>query len=421
MTGVDCYTGAAVSLPATMPPSALHDVKIVEYASLAAGPYCAKLLADMGAETIKIEPPSGDAARAYGPFAGGEPDPETSSLFLYANTSKLGVTLDPAVPQGRELLLRLLDGADVFVHDLAPARASALGLDFDTLHARDERLIVTAVTPYGSSGPKADAPGHELNLCQAGGEGYLLPGGLGHELFPDAPPLRLGSHAGDYDAGVASAVATMAALLARDIHGVGQLVDVSRQEANLTLNRVTMATYESEGLVTRRANRFYKFGGLFPTKDGYVVLRPTEDNHWAALAHIMGRPDLADDPRFAERRERIRNGAECNAIIAEWSASHTKRAIYEACYAGGCPVGPFYDAKEIAEDPQMAARGFFVEVDHAAAGRQPYPSAPYHFPATPWRMARAAPLLGEHNDLVYRERLGLSTDDLAALRAAGAV
>ena len=421
MTGVDCYTGAAVSLPATMPPSALHDVKIVEYASLAAGPYCAKLLADMGAETIKIEPPSGDAARAYGPFAGGEPDPETSSLFLYANTSKLGVTLDPAVPQGRELLLRLLDEADVFVHDLAPARALALGLDFDTLHARDERLIVTAVTPYGSSGPKADAPGHELNLCQAGGEGYLLPGGLGHELFPDAPPLRLGSHAGDYDAGVASAVATMAALLARDVHGVGQLVDVSRQEANLTLNRVTMATYESEGLVTRRANRFYKFGGLFPTKDGYVVLRPTEDNHWAALAHIMGRPDLADDARFAERRERIRNGAECNTIIAEWSASHTKRDIYEACYAGGCPVGPFYDAKEIAEDPQMVARGFFIEADHAAAGRRPYPSAPYHFPATPWRMARTAPLLGEHNDLVYRERLGLSSDDLAALRAAGAV
>ena len=133
----------------------------------------------------------------------------------------------------------------------------------------------------------------------------------------------------------------------------------------------------------------------------------------------MGRPDLADDARFAERRERIRNGAECNAIIAEWSASRTKRAIYEACYAGGCPVGPFYDAKEIAEDPQMTARGFFVEADHAAAGRRPYPSAPYHFPATPWRMARAAPLLGEHNDLVYRERLGLSTDDLAALRAAG--
>ena len=110
-----------------MPPSALHDVKIVEYASLAAGPYCAKLLADMGAETIKIEPPSGDAARAYGPFAGGDPDPETSSLFLYANTSKLGVTLDPEVPQGRELLLRLLDEADVFVHDLAPARAARVG------------------------------------------------------------------------------------------------------------------------------------------------------------------------------------------------------------------------------------------------------------------------------------------------------
>ena len=402
-----------------MQPTALQGLTIVEYARGVSGPYCAKLLADMGAEVIKIEEPlEGDPARRLGPYPGDLPDAEKSGLFLYLNTNKLSVTLNLADPAGYDLFLELIATADIFVHDRQPVEAANLAIDYETLRAHYPRLIVTAVTPYGSTGPYADYKGHNLNLCQAGGEGVCLPGGMGFDEFPERPPLKLAGHAGDYDGGSAAAVGTMAAVMAREIWGDGQLVDASRQEANLALNRVLFVTHESEGKVTRRANRRYPFGGLFRAKDGYVVLRPTENNHWRAFAGLMGRPELAADPRYKDRGDRIENGAEVNAILDEWARTLTKQEIFDACRDVGCPVAPFADAEEIATSPQLEERGFFQEIDHPQAGRFYYPTAPYRMSETPWSARRPAPLLGQHNADVLSGRLGLSGEELARLRVA---
>ncbi len=405
-----------------MPTTALDGLRIVELASFVAGPYCGKLLADMGAEVIKVEePPSGDEARRYGPFPGDLPHSEKSGLFLYLNTNKVGVTLNVRNAAGYDILIELLRDADVFIHDRSAAEAVGLGLDYDTLRGINPQLIVTVVTPFGLTGPYAEYRARDLNLVQVGAEGYMLPGGLGRELFPNNPPIKLGGHAGDYDGGSSAAVGTMAAVMARELWGTGQLVDASRQEANLALNRVAFVTYLTEGKVPRRANRRYAYGGLYPTSDGYIAIRPTENNHWKALAEAMGQPALADDERFKDRTARGQNGAELDAIVAAWSGERTKAEIFDACFQRGCPVAPFASAEEIAHAPQLAARGYFVEVDHPQAGAWPYPSAPYQFSETPWSARSPAPLLGQHNARVLTGRLGFAGEDLTTLRATGAM
>ncbi len=398
--------------------TALEGLRVIECASFVAGPFCAKLLADMGAEVVKVEDPhSGDEARTRGPFPGDIPHPERSGLFLYVNTNKMGVTLNLRDPAGYHMLQELLRDADCFIQDRSPKDARDLGTDYDTVKELNPRLIVTSVTPYGSTGPYADHKAYGLNVCHAGSEGYILPGGLAHSMAPDKPPVKLGGHTTDYDAGLTAAAATMFAVMAREIWGVGQPVDGSGQEAGMALNRVSFVTYFSEQIVTRRENRSYKFGGLYQARDGEVILRPTENNHWRALAKVMGQPELADDPRFSERNARAANGKEFNAIVTRWTVGHTKREIYDACKPAGCPVGACASAEEIVNEPQIRHRGFFQEIDHPEAGRWPYPTASYQFSETPWSARRPAPLLGEHNREVFEGVLGLSSVELGILRA----
>ena len=398
--------------------TALGDLKVVEYASFVAGPYCAKLLADMGADVVKIEEPgSGDLSRAHGPFPDRLPHAERSGLFLYVNTNKRGVTLDLTDPAGYRLFQALVCEADVFVQDRSPKEAKELGVDYDSLKGLNPRLIVTSITPFGQTGPYADFKAYDLNISHSGVEGYAVPGGLGHKMFPDRPPLRLGGYATDYSAGLNAAAGTMMAVLAREIYGVGQHVDLSRQETELAMNRVSMVTYFAEGKVVSRDTRNYPFGGTFPTRDGEVIIRPTENGHWGALARVMGKPELADDPRFKNRPDRTNNSGALNAIVAEWASQHSKGEIFDLCRTGGCPAAIYADAQEVMESPEVRSRGFFQEVDHSVAGRWEYPTAPYQFSETPWSVRRPSPLLGEHNRQVFEGRLGLSSQDMARLKA----
>lgn len=405
-----------------MSPTALEGLRIVEYASLVAGPFCTKLLGDMGADVLKIErPDGGDPARRLGPFPKDIPDSESSGIFLYVNTNKRGVTIDIETASGHALFLGLIHDADVFVHDRSPAEARGLRIDYETLKVAHPRLIVTSVTPFGSSGPYADYQASELNISHAGGEGYTLPGGSAHDRAPEKPPVKLGGHATDYDAGLTAAVATMYAVLAREFQGVGQHVDVSRQECEVGLNRVLFATYFSEGKVVRRENRHYTYGGMFPTRDGEVVLRPAEDHHWRALARAMGKPDMGEDPRFRDRSARVENGKVLNALIGAWTAAHTKQEVDDACRKEGCPGGPCANVAEIMAAPQIGVRGFFQDLAHPRVGTLAYPTAPYQFSETPSTVRRPAPLLGQHNAEVLGDRLGLSPAHLSTLRANGVI
>ncbi|HEY7493762.1 MAG TPA: CoA transferase, partial [Candidatus Tectomicrobia bacterium] len=394
---------------------ALAGVRVVELAAGIAGPYAAKLLADLGAEVVKIEPPEGgDYARRCGPFPDHRPHPERSGLFLYLNTNKLGVTLNLDASPGRTLFLKLIAQADVLLEDRTPGWLTTRGLGYETLRQQRPELVMTSVTRFGQDGPQATYHAYPLTTFHAGGEGYTLPGRLSLELFPDRAPVQAGGSLGEYDSGLCAAVVTLGALLS----GVGQHVDLSQQEALLNLNRPMLAYYLATGEVISR-QRGYAFGGTIPCRDGYIMLRPIEDNHWRALARAMDQEELAEDERFRTRQARTDNGALLNDLIVAWAMQHTRVALYERVAAAGCPVGYFATAEDVVQAPQLAAREFFVSSTHPEAGSVLLPSAPYGLSHTPWTLRRPAPLLGQHNREVWCDRLGCDAAELARWHTTG--
>ncbi len=395
----------------------LTGLQVVELAEGIAGPYAAKVLADMGAEVIKIEPPfRGDRSRHVGPFPGHEPHPERSGQFLYLNTNKLGVTLDLDQSTGGALFAQLIAHADVLIEDRDPGWLVARGLGYDELRQRCDKLVMTSLTRFGQDGPESTYKGYPLTTSHAGVEAYSLPGRLSLTLFPDRPPVQTGGALGEYDSGLSAAVATLGALFS----GVGQHLDMSQQEALMNINRPTRAHYFATGGIVSR-QRGYEFGGALPCRDGYVLCRPIEDNHWRAVVRAMGQPELAEDERFATRQGRTANGAALNELLLAWTMQHDKVELYERVAAEGAPIGYFATAEDVVEARQMQARGFIVSCDHPELGAVKLPSAPYHFSRTPWQLRRPAPLLGQHNVEILCERLGLDAAELPRLRRTGVI
>lgn len=394
---------------------------VLEYAGFIAGPYCSKLLADMGARVVKIERPGGgDPSRSHGPFPGGLPDREQSGLFLFLGANKKSITLDPALPTGRDLFLRLAATADVLVEDTRPGAMGDLGLDYDTMSAINPRLIYVSITPYGQDGPHSQWSAYPVNSFHASGEGYTLPGGLSHAMYPERGPTTAGNHLGEYDAGLLAASACTAALFARELGGSGQHLDISKQEATFGLNRLTNAQAMGRGHNVDRS-RGYEYGGIYRCKDGYAIIYPREDHQWRALAGIMGQPELGDDQRYRTRPDRIRHGEEVNSIIKDWAADLTKEEIYYQVAPSGCPTAPFSTAEDLFLSPQLQGRGFFEVIDHPKAGPLQYPTRAYRFSGLSPSPTQPAPLLGEHNEEIFCGELGLPREALAQLRLGGVI
>lgn len=396
-------------------------ITVLERAGFIAGPYCAKLLGDLGARVVKIEPPgAGDPARGFGPFPGDVPDRDQSGLFLFLGTNKRSITLDPARPAGRELFYRLVATADVLVEDSCPGTAEPFGLDYPTLRQVNPGLVYVSITPYGQDGPRSQWKAHHINTFHVAGEGYTMPGGIGYSMFPDRAPITAGAHVGEYDAGLAAASATVAALFAREIWGHGQHVDVSKQEATMAVNRLTLGLYHGVRQLNNRS-RNYEYGGIYACKDGYVNVYPREDHQWRALVELMGRPELAEQERFLTRGDRIEHGDEANQVIREWTAALTKDEIYHRLASNSCPASPFATSEDLFESPQLEARGFFTDVEHPKAGTLRYPSQPYQFSSCPRPADRPAPLLGQHNEEILCGELELSPEELTGLRRGGVI
>lgn len=315
----------------------LAGVRVVEMAEGIAGPYAAKLLADMGAEVIKVEPPfRGDRSRHDGPFPGHEPHLERSGRFLYLNTNKLGVTLDVDQPTGAELFAQLIAQTDVLIEDREPGWLAARRLGYGDLRQRRDALVMTSLTRFGQDGPESTYKGYPLTTSHAGVEAYSLPGRLSLTMFPDRPPVQTGGGLGEYDSGLSAAVATLGALFS----GIGQHLDVSQQEALMNINRPTIAHYFATGGIVSR-QRGYEFGGALPCRDGYVLLRPIEDNHWQAVVRAMQRPELAEDERFQTRQARTANGMALNELLLQWCMQKSKIELYDLVAAEGAPIGYF--------------------------------------------------------------------------------
>ncbi len=391
-----------------MKPGPLKALRIVEYSTSIAAAATGKILADLGAELIKVEPPrTGDPARYHGPFPNDLPDSERSGLFLCLNTNKRGITLDPTRPTGRELLLHLLAEADVFLHNWSPAQAEKLGLEYEQLRQRHAPLIVTAVTPYGSTGPYADYQGADITACAAGGVSV----GTG---FPDRPPLTLPLSLGAHFASVAASAATLLAIFSRDVTGRGQFVDVSETDVlAILLAGYGIPTYIYRGVTGIRAGRHMSLGlypnAVFECQDGFVCIDCPQLAQWNRLLEVIGNPPWVKEPRYRDRRQITEEYPhEVDALMAPWLRAQDKGTIFGQTQAQRIPTGPVNTMRDVVEDAHLRDRHYFVSVERDDTGPLTYPGAPYRFSQSPWAVRRPAPHLGEHNEEIYGGRLGVS-------------
>jgi crotonobetainyl-CoA:carnitine CoA-transferase CaiB-like acyl-CoA transferase len=400
---------------------ALEGVRVLEYCSTNSGPYCTKLMADLGAEVIHLEPPrTGDDARRSPPFPQDVPHPEKSGVFLFLNANKLGITLDPQLPQGKKIFEQLVRNVDVLVEDRPPKQMRRMGLDYEDLRQLNPGLIMASITPFGRSGPYEDYTAHALNISHVSGQGYLLP--LSSPHFERAPTM-VGGSCTDFDSGQTAAVAILSALYSRGITGKGQFVEVSKQEAVLSYQKVEVVIFANTGeTLTRKGPKTeHLITMMFPCKNGHVISVTPLDHQWEALMKLVGSDDWSAPGLSTDATRRTENPEALLELIGNWMKERTKEEIWREAQALSCPVTPINSAEDVAESEQMNARGFFEEVEHPEAGRMKMPARPYHFSKTPCVLERAAPLLGEHNEMVYCERLGYDTDELRELEKAGVI
>ncbi|MCP4751612.1 MAG: CoA transferase [Proteobacteria bacterium] len=400
---------------------ALEGMKILEFCSKVSGAYSTKLLADLGAEVVKIESPAiGDEARKKGPFPGDVPHSDGSGHFLYLNANKLGITLNPETTTGRMIFTKLVKDVDVLVEDSPPGRIEELGLGYEDLKKLNPGLIMTSITPYGLSGPYKDFKAKHLNTVHASGQGNILP-------MPakdtSRPPVIIGSNKGGFDAGMNAALAILAAYYWKSISGKGQFIEISRQEGLISMQRVESATFPNDGInVSRHEDKRRAFiGGVVPCRDGHITMLAPLEHQWRSLLVLLGDPEWSKEDFCTDVMKRHRNADRINGYIREWAKDKTKQEIVEKGQALSVPVSAVNTAEDIVNSKQFEARGFFTEIEHPHTGRIKFPTSPYRFSKTPWRMERLAPRLGEHNEEIYHTRLGFTREELVRYRGAGII
>ncbi len=399
--------------------TALGHLKVLELTSMVTGPYCCKLLADLGAEVIKVEEPGrGDPARQRGPFLHDSPDKETSGLFLYLNTNKLSITLNMHSQAARHVFRELVRRCDVLVEDYPLSDACRLGITFEELSRINPRLVVTSISPYGRSGPYGEYRGRELNCVHAGGEGFMMPI---ESDFPDREPVRGGGLVGDCMCGLSACLATLAAAYRSRVTGKGQHVDVSKQDVLMTQVGLEVAMYTYSGTVRNRHRRAAITAVPLECRNGYVQLSAFGDRDWQSLIQFMGRDDWAKDEGFSDMARRWQRAEEINEGIQEWIRQYDKDYLFRELQSIAVSTAPVNTSEDLVKSPQLEARRFFVDIEHPVAGRLQYPSVAYRLSETPVKYARPAPLLGEHNRLVLGEQLGLSSENIRALAEVGTI
>lgn len=401
---------------------ALKGVKILEFCKTVSGAYCAKLMADLGAEVIKIEEPvKGDGARRKPPFLNDDPNPEKSGLFMYTNTNKYGITLYPLKLQGNKIFKDLVKDVDILIEDLAPGEMEQNGLGYEDLKKLNPGLIMASITPFGRSGPYKDYKAYQLNITHVSGQGYLLPMPA---ISLNRPPVKVGGNSGDFDPSIIASIAIMAALFWKGKTGKGQFIEMSKQEALMSMQRVESVTFPNAGINMSRAGMAQRRDptGIMPCKDGYVVIVTPEEHQWEYFMKLLGNPEWSEEEWCKDRIKRVENVDRIAEPILEWMKDKNKEDVFRQGQALSVPVAPINSAKEVVESPQFNSRNFFVETEHPIAGKiEKFPSSPYRFSKTPWQIERPAPLLGEHNEIIYCKRLGYTREELENLKESGII
>jgi len=396
-------------------PRALEGLRVLEINATGAASYATKLMADLGADVVKVEEISGDPDRQLGPFPGGKQHSEMSGTFLYLNCNKQGVTLNLHNPAGRDLLDRLLAGADVLVHDYAPPAAAELGLTYERIGPANPRLVMTSITPFGQDGPYRDYKAYDLTTLSAGGWTWLngWPGNT------EQPPLKPFGRQSALQAGANAAVATMGAVFGRLRSGRGQHVDVSAQECITSILEFAFELWPYMGVPTVRwGQRPLQPIDMFQCKDGgWIFALCIEEHQWQALVELMETPEWTQWEVSANRFVRASNWDALRPFMEEWVSQWNTDDLYRAAQAKRVPFAPASTLADLLDSNHLKTRGFFVEVAHPEAGVYKYAGAPYKLSQTPWEIRSPAPALGQHNE----EVLGPLGADLGALRGAGVV
>lgn len=378
-----------------IPEGALSGLRILDLSGLP-GQYGTRLMADLGADVIKVEPPEGDPVRFLSPFAGDVRDPERSLVFLHYNTNKRSVVIDVATSEGQETLKKLVRTADVLVESFEPGYLDSLGLGYDDLAAVNPNIVMTSVSPFGQTGPYSGYKGSELQ-AQAMGGWMTIQGD------PDQPPCMAPSNQGYVFAGIHAATASMHALLARDVIGRGQHVDVSMQEVIAT-TFFLVVRYSYTGEIEFRKGTFSQGGisAIYPAKDGWVCMAPIQPHQWRALLDWTGNP-LFEDPVWTDRTTRVENSEFLDQILSDFTKDFTVAEFVEMAQERRIPCGPVLTVGQFTQNPNFESRNFLVELEHPVIGKYQATGVPFLFSETPARIVRSAPLLGEHTEEVLRE------------------
>jgi formyl-CoA transferase len=397
--------------------SALDHIRVLDLTQFEAGPSCTEILAFLGADVIKVEPAqAGDPGRSI--FA--DKPGLDSYFFVLLNANKRSLTLNLKHEKGHQLFCALVKQVDVVIEKYSPGTMEGLGLGYAVLRELNPRLIYATIKGFGTYGPWSAFKSFN-SVAQAAGGALSITG------FPESPPLRPGPTIGDTGTGIHCAVGILAALLQRGKTGRGQHVEVSMQDAVVNYVRVPMRHHlQTDTVVKRGGNRFSHLAptDIYPCHPGgpndYVYLMATSQEMWESLLRVIGREDLIGDPRYTEIPERNKRFDEVYAIIQAWTEKHDKFEVMERLGRAGVPCGAVFDTGNILTNPHLRERGMITAVEHPTRGVVTMPGCPVQMSDSPVEV-RPSPLLGQHNEEVYAELLGLTSDSLSELKKEGVI
>ncbi len=387
----------------------LEDIRVIDIGTFQAAPFCCQILADFGAEVIRVEPPGGAIDRELGPFT---PDGENFAVAMYGRNKK-GITLNLQHEKGKGLLKELVKRSDVLVTNLTSRAVKTLALTYETLKETNERLIYTSITGFGQNGPYAERPGFDP----------IFQGITGHMSitgFKDSPPTKSGSSLTDYGGGLYGAIGILLALRHRDRTGQGQSIDIAMLDAGVSFMEAVYSQYRVLNDVQPRMGNARPFSAptdAYRCKDGYVYLAITFDRMWRRFTKVIGREDLKDDPRFFSSELRRKNRDFMNSLAEGWLADKTREAAVLLLTEAGIPAGPVNTVTEALMDPQINAREMIVELEHPRIGTVPVAGIVPRLSKTPGAIKTPVPDAGQHNTEIYTGLLGYSDDQLSRLKA----
>jgi crotonobetainyl-CoA:carnitine CoA-transferase CaiB-like acyl-CoA transferase len=398
----------------THPTGALAGLRVVDMTRVLAGPFCSMLLADMGAEVIKVEEPGkGDDARDYPPFLRG-----ASAYFTNLNRNKKSIVLDLKKPEGRDLLMDLLKKADVLLENFKPGTMDKLGLGYENVRAVNPGIVYASISGFGQYGPYRDRPGYDII-------GQAMGGLMSVSGWPDSPPTRTGTAMADIVAGLNACVGILAALKGRERTGEGDRIDVSLVDSMVSAMETVIQIYLVEGRTPQRVGNRYEFIApydSFQAADGWVVIGVGGQEVWKRFCRVIGREDLIETPEFLTNKVRVRNVARLEEIVTEWTSKRKVDEIVSLLMGASVPCSPILNVAQICNDPHIAkAREMIVEMDHPLGGKMKVISCPIKFTRMKPTIRSTAPAHGEHTERVLADLLGMSKEAYACLREKGAV